>query len=234
MTPLSDATLYGIIDLGYVTADEAPDAARELLAGGVGVLQLRAKRAERALIRDLAGEIAPLCRGVQVPFVLNDHPELVEETGADGVHVGQDDVSVARAREIVGANRIVGLSTHSLDQVRAAIECVPDYIGFGPLFSTATKPDYLPIGLADVAEANRIAPFPVFCIGGIKRENLPQILEAGARRVVIVSGLLEARDRTAYARECRILLNPRKPKSATATTSNPVGAGSGITARMRL
>lgn len=204
--PLSKALLYGILDLGYVAPESAPDMVRRMLDGGVGVLQLRAKNDEPDVIRRLALELAPLCRAAGVPFVLNDHPHLVAATGADGVHVGQDDLPVAEVRGIVGPDAIVGLSTHSLAQVVAAKETDADYIGFGPLFATPTKPDYRPIGTDDIAGAHRIMDRPIFCIGGIKRDNLPQVLAAGARRAVIVSGILTAADPADYCRDCRALL----------------------------
>ena len=199
---LADRRLYGILDLGYCEAAKAVETTRAMLAGGVQILQLRAKNLTPAEILPLAQTLAPLCREAGVPFLLNDHPELVGPSGADGVHVGQDDQSVAEARRLIGPDKLVGLSTHSPAQARAAFEQKPDYIGFGPLFSTPTKPDYTPIGTADIAEVHRDAPLPIFCIGGIKRENLPQILAAGAQRVVIVSGILQADDIPAYCAEC--------------------------------
>ena len=180
--------------------------ARRMLEGGVEVLQLRAKKFAPGAIRAVAEEILPICREFEVPFVLNDHPDLVVLTGADGVHVGQDDLPVARVREIVGPGALVGLSTHSRDQAAAAGEAGPDYIGFGPLFSTPTKPDYVPVGLGAIREVQARAGLPVFCIGGIKLENLPAVLEAGARRVVIVSGILQAADVSSYCRKCRDLI----------------------------
>jgi len=199
---LSDRRLYGILDLGYCEAAKAVETTRAMLAGGVQILQLRAKNLAPAEILPLAQNLAPLCREAGVPFLLNDHPELVGPSGADGVHVGQDDQSVAEARRLIGPGKLVGLSTHSPAQARAAFEQKPDYIGFGPLFSTPTKPDYTPIGTADIVEIHRDAPLPIFCIGGIKRENIPQILAAGAQRVVIVSGILQAADIPAYCAEC--------------------------------
>ncbi len=198
--------LYGILDLGYVESARCVQTAAAMLAGGVGLLQLRAKNFAPADILSLALEISPLCRAAGVPFVINDHPELVESSGADGVHVGQDDISVAEARRLAGPGKLVGLSTHSPSQARAAIAQNPDYIGFGPLFATPTKPDYQPIGTADIAEVHREVPLPIFCIGGIKRENLPGVLASGARRVVIVSGILQAPDISAYCRDCLALL----------------------------
>ena len=201
--------LYGILDLGYVEPSRALEVTRAMLAGGVEILQLRAKKIPPADILPLAQVLAPLCRAAGVPFILNDHPELVGPAGADGVHVGQDDLSVAEARRLAGSGKLVGLSTHSPAQARAAFEQKPDYIGFGPLFSTPTKPDYTPIGTADIADIHRDAPLPIFCIGGIKLENLPQILASGAQRVVIVSGILQATDISAYCLESLRLLRVR-------------------------
>ena len=196
-----DRLLYGILDLGYVSSEDAPDTVRQMLAGGVDVLQLRAKKHSREVIREVARALVPLCRNASVPLILNDHPDLVREVGADGVHVGQDDLPVSEVRAIVGPDAIIGLSTHSLSQAVAAQD--PDYIGFGPLFATPTKPDYKPIGLEEIAEVHRRVAMPIFCIGGIKRENLGVVLAAGARRAVIVSGILQADDIAGYCRDCR-------------------------------
>lgn len=203
---LQEARLYGILDLGYVSEEDALAVARKMLEGGVQLLQLRAKGRSPQEIRAMARDLSPLCRAHQVPFILNDHPELVPETGADGAHVGQDDVSVAEARALAGEHAIIGKSTHSLAQALAAQREGPDYIGFGPLFATLTKPDYPPIGLNEIVRAQRLVSLPAFCIGGIKRENLPAVLAAGAQRVVIVSGILKAPDPQAYCQACRDLL----------------------------
>jgi len=204
---LSARRLYGILDLGYVSSGDAGAIARKMLEGGVDVLQLRAKTFPPAAIRSLAEEILPVCREFGVPFILNDHPDLVPLTGADGVHVGQEDLPVAQVRRIVGPDAIIGLSTHSPEQAVAALDALPDYIGFGPLFSTPTKPDYAPVGLGGIREVHAKVGLPVFCIGGIKLENLPAVLAAGAVRAVIVSGILQAADVTDYCRKCRALLD---------------------------
>jgi len=208
MPSLSSARLYGILDLGYVSPEGAEDMAKQMLAGGVDLLQLRAKKTPPAEICKLARTLSPLCRAANVPLILNDHPHLLAETRADGVHVGQDDLPVPEVRELVGPEAIVGLSTHSLAQVAASREAGPDYIGFGPLFATATKPDYKPIGIGEIADAHRLVDIPIFCIGGIKLNNLPEVLDAGARRVVIVSGILTAPRPAAYCRECRAAMEP--------------------------
>ena len=198
--------LYGILDLGYVSASDCEKATHAMLKGGVQILQLRAKNFPKESLPPLARQIAPICKAHNVPFIINDYPDLVAECEADGVHVGQDDISVAEARQIAGPNKIVGLSTHSLKQAVAALSQAPDYIGFGPLFATPTKPDYQPIGIEDISEAHRLVDLPIFCIGGIKRENLHTVIAAGARRAVIVSGILQAEDPASYTRECLALL----------------------------
>jgi thiamine-phosphate pyrophosphorylase len=206
MKNLSACHLYGILDLGYVDAGDAASMARRMLEGGVDILQLRAKKFLPKAICALAQEILPICREFHVPLILNDHPDLVPLTGADGVHVGQDDLPVLRVREIVGPEAIIGLSTHSLDQAVSAVEKKPDYIGFGPLFATPTKPDYAPIGIDDIRRVHEQVALPVFCIGGIKLETLPAVLAAGAERVVIVSGILQAADVSDYCKKCHALV----------------------------
>lgn len=204
---LADAKLYGILDLGSVVANDALAMGDRLLAAGIHVLQLRAKNSTEAEIATLGRALAPRCRAAGVPFILNDFPHLVAETGADGAHIGQDDGPIEAARKAAGKGAVIGRSTHSIDQARAAWQEGADYIGFGPLFATPTKPDYVPIGLSDIAIVEGEAPVPVFCIGGVKRENLPEIVAAGARRVVIVTGLLHAADPAGYASDCLRVLS---------------------------
>jgi thiamine-phosphate pyrophosphorylase len=203
---LRAARLYGILDLGYVLTNNALAIAEKMLDGGVQLLQLRAKESPRE-IRSLARELAPLCHAYKVPLILNDHPEMVAQTGADGAHVGQDDASAVVARELAGEDALIGKSTHSLSQALTARQESPDYIGFGPLFATPTKPDYPPIGLDEIRQVQFLVSLPVFCIGGIKLENLSSVLAAGAQRTVIVSGILQAPNPLTYCRACRELLD---------------------------
>jgi thiamine-phosphate pyrophosphorylase len=189
---LNSARLYAILDSGYL-GDHASYQAKAdlLLKAGVRVFQLRLKGASCERVGELCCLLAPRIQGAGGILILNDYVDWACELPVDGVHVGQDDLSVSEARERIGGEAVVGLSTHSLDQVRGAVAAQPDYIGFGPLFATGTKPDYVPIGLQDIREATRIvSPLPVFCIGGINLERLPMVLESGAERVVIVSALL--------------------------------------------
>ncbi len=199
--------LYCILDLGYTPEENAESVTQSLLKGGAHLLQLRAKGHDLATIRRVAEKLLPLCRAAGVPFILNDHPALALEIGADGVHLGQDDGPLPPERGIhsglhssssspVALPFLVGRSTHSLAQARAALAEGFDYIGFGPLFPTPTKAGRPAIGLQEIAAMEREvgSQIPAFCIGGITRQTLPQVLAAGARRVVIVSDLLKAPD----------------------------------------
>lgn len=188
------ARLYGIVDLGYTRADAVAEMTRALCEGGVDLLQLRAKGLALAEVERLAREMLPITDDLGVPLIINDHISVAATLGRVGVHVGQEDDSVARARSALGAGAVVGKSTHSLAQAVAAEQEGADYIGFGPLYATGTKPDYVPIGLSDITAAHARVSVPIFCIGGVNAPRLPEILAAGARRVVIVSAFLLAAD----------------------------------------
>lgn len=177
-----------------------------MIAGGVDIIQLRAKRESVSAITALARELHRQTSAAQVPLVINDYAQIARDVGAEGVHVGQDDISIADVRRILGPYGFVGKSTHSREQAKEAAVEGADYIGFGPLFATPTKPDYVPIGLEEIAAVHAAVTSPIFCIGGIKLHNLPAVLAAGARRAVIVSELLQARDIAEYARSAKALL----------------------------
>ncbi|MCB1277317.1 thiamine phosphate synthase [Prosthecobacter sp.] len=213
MKRIQDARLYGIVDLGYVSAENVERMTGLLCDGGVDVLQLRAKKLEKNEVERLARLMLPVTRDHGVPLVINDHLEVAAAVGSEGVHVGQDDDAVARARAVVGAGCFVGKSTHSLEQAVAAQDEGADYIGFGPLYATGTKPDYVPIGLQDIAEVHRRVALPIFCIGGVNAGRLDEIVAAGARRVVVVSAFLLEADVSGEVRALKQRL--------TATSSPP-------------
>lgn len=191
---IKDAVLYGIVDRGYVEADQCVAVAQALIAGGAGLIQLRAKLFDEDEVETLAKQLAPICKAAKVPFIVNDFPEIAKRVDADGVHIGQDDGTLAAVREIVGERMIVGRSTHAIDQAKQALADGFDYIGFGPLFPTPTKKGRPGIGMENISivEEEVGSKIPVFCIGGITRSNLEVVVENGAKRVVIVSDLLTA------------------------------------------
>lgn len=192
--PETAPVLYGIVDGGYVADEAMPAMARALIRGGAGILQLRAKGRAPADITRLARQLLPICRDAGIPFIINDHPHIAAEIDADGVHIGQDDGSLEATRTIVGPESIIGRSTHSLEQAIAADAEGFDYLGFGPLFPTGTKPGRPAIGLDHIATALGQVRRPLYCIGGINQTTLPSVLAAGARRIVVVSALLQAED----------------------------------------
>jgi thiamine-phosphate pyrophosphorylase len=189
----------------YLVCDERPDTFLEqTLRGGVDLVQLRLKDAGDEAIVSIARRYAAVCRAHDVPLILHDRPDLVDAAGADGVHVGQDDVAVAQARALVGRDRIVGLSTHSPAQVdAAAAEPEIDYIGVGPVHATPTKPGRPAVGLDLVRYAAAHAGTPFFAIGGIDAGNLAAVRAAGATRIAVVRAITDAPDPEAAARALR-------------------------------
>ncbi len=189
---LAGARLYLICDIAQL--DRAP-------LGSVDVLQLRAKDAPPRAILDAARSARARCAEVGVLFVLNDDPRLAHEAGADGVHLGQDDMPVPAARAIVGPDLLIGLSTHTPAQVDAAAGV--DYIGVGPVHVTPTKPGRPAVGLGLVRYAAARARVPFFAIGGIDPGNVASVRAAGARRIAVVRAIAAAPDPTAAARALR-------------------------------
>jgi thiamine-phosphate pyrophosphorylase len=219
MRALHNCYLYGIIDLGYVEESNAVHVAEGMVKGGVDVIQLRGKEQSIDELGDLAEELHELTSRSSTPLIVNDHAEIARRVPVEGVHVGQDDDSIEVARRKAGRAVVVGKSTHSLEQAHAAQREGADYIGFGPIFATPTKPDYAPIGVSDIKRVHEEVSLPIFCIGGIKVDNLEQVIGAGARRVAIVSGLLKALDIANYAREAKHLLRDLKSQISNLTNS---------------
>ena len=206
MKALTDCRLYGILDLSYVEMADAPRVVEAMIEGNVDLIQLRGKRQTMNELVDLASELHKITSRSATPLIVNDYVEVATKAAVEGVHVGQDDDPIALVCERAGRPLIVGKSTHSFEQAVAAQRAGADYIGFGPIFATPTKPDYTPIGLGDIKRVHIDVTLPIFCIGGIKIDNLEQVVAAGAQRVVIVSGLLKAADIAEYARSCKKLL----------------------------
>ena len=205
MRSLSDCRLYGILDLGYVAHADAIPTAERMIRGGIDAIQIRAKKIGPEEIEPLTLSILTLTRAAGVPLIINDYPEIAARSGAEGLHIGQDDGDIETARATC-PDQLVGRSTHSRDQALAAAAEGADYIGFGPLFATPTKPDYTPIGIEDIRWVHENIDIPIFCIGGIKLGNFESIVDAGAKRVVIVSGILQANDIEGYIKDTKSLL----------------------------
>lgn len=197
----------------YLVCDSAP-AGRELaqilpaaIAGGVDIVQLREKTLNDEELLAVARPARALCGRLGALFVLNDRPLLAREAGADGVHVGQDDMPVAEVRALVGPDMLIGLSTHAPGEVDAADPALVDYIGVGPVHATPTKPGRPAVGVELVRHAAAQARMPFFAIGGLGAHNVGDVLDAGASRVCVLRAIADAENPERAARELRRLLD---------------------------
>ena len=188
---LRTARLYFVCDAQPHGGDPEP-LLRAALSGGVDIIQLREKSLPRREIELAALTFRRLCDTYSALFIVNDDPELAAACNADGVHVGQDDTPAAEAREMLGPDAIVGLSTHSREQIAAAAEAPVDYISVGPVWETPTKEGRPGVGLELVAHAAEAAPHPFFAIGGIDPSNAGRVVEAGAHRLGVVRAIRDA------------------------------------------
>jgi thiamine-phosphate pyrophosphorylase len=195
----------------YLVCDERPDAfLHAVLEGGVDIVQLRIKDGSDAEILAAAGRFKRVCAHHGALFLINDSPELAAQADADGVHLGQEDMAVEKAREIVGDELLVGLSTHTRSQVLGAEQVPgagPDYIGVGPVHETPTKPGRPAVGLELVRFAAHNARVPFFAIGGIDVNTIELVRAAGATRVAVVRALTEAPEPARTARALRDTLH---------------------------
>jgi thiamine-phosphate pyrophosphorylase len=197
---LSHARLYLVIDAG--AAERVVPAALE---GGVDIVQLRDKSAPDDDLVEVGGRLRSICDDHAALLIVNDRPDVALACGADGVHVGQDDLPLDEVRAIVGDELIVGSSTHSPEQVDAALASTADYLGVGPVYSTPTKPGREAVGLDLVRYAAAHASAkPWFAIGGIDRSNLTAVAAAGATRIAVVRAIRDAGDPRAAARALRL------------------------------
>ena len=204
---LRTARLYFVCDATPNGQDPEP-LLRAALDGGVDIVQLREKEAGTRVIERAADTFRRICDTYGVPFILNDDPELAMSVRADGVHIGQEDMTVAEAREIIGPNHLLGLSTHSEEQIAAAHQTVRDgvpidHISVGPITETPTKPGRPAVGLELIRHAATTATLPFFAIGGIDPDNAVDVLEAGARRLCVVRAIRDAADPAAVAASLR-------------------------------
>ena len=205
MTNLSSARLY-LVATHRLAAGQLHELVPELVAAGVDLIQLREKEMEAGDVIRVGHPIAAACRDAGVPFIVNDRADVALAVGADGVHVGQDDLPASAARSLMG-ERIVGWSTHAPSEVDAAATQDIDYFAVGPVTETPTKPGRPAAGLDLIRHATGVATKPWFAIGGIDEELLPSVLEAGATRIVVVRAITEARDPAAAAARLRELLD---------------------------
>lgn len=199
--------LYAVTDRAWVGAQTLPQQVEAALKGGATCVQLREKHLDDAAIRAEALEISALCKQYRVPFILNDNVALAAECGADGVHLGQEDMDPAQARRILGPDAIIGVSAHSVAEAKAAVAAGADYLGCGAMFATTTKTDTTTLPKETLRAICEVVPVPVVAIGGIHKENLLSLADCGEAGVALVSAIFAAKDIEAECRELRQLVS---------------------------
>ncbi|HEV2314911.1 MAG TPA: thiamine phosphate synthase [Candidatus Acidoferrales bacterium] len=193
--------LYAVLDEDSLNMP-AQKCAQELISAGVELIQYRAKHSSSREYFVMCSNLAETLAARNARLIVNDRPDIAAMVGAGGVHVGQEDLPPDDARRICGSGRWVGISTHSLEQVRAADRTSADYIAIGPIFSTSTKekPDAV-VGTSFIREARKLTQKPIVAIGGITRERAAEVYGAGADSIAVIRELLETRDPAERAKE---------------------------------
>ena len=199
MKPLAECKLYTFVDTAYLNGRAPELIAQQLCDGGSDLIQLRAKNSSPEEIRAMAEKILPITKRANVGLVINDHLEIARDLGAEFCHLGQEDFFDAGHKSVSELNikkskLKIGLSSHASEQAKLALAAGPDYIAIGPVFATGTKPTAKPVTLEYVRWAATNATVPWFGIGGINLENLGDVLAAGAKRICVVSAILNAPD----------------------------------------
>lgn len=198
--------LYAVTDRAW--ASEEAELFRQIEAavrGGAGTVQLREKHLDRGAFLEEARRFTALCRRLGAVSIINDSVEIALEAGADGVHVGQEDLEAGRVRALLGPDRIVGVSAHTPEEARRAQAAGADYLGCGAAFATGTKPDARPVSRETLRAVTAAVDIPVVAIGGISRENLLELRGLGLAGAAVVSGIFGQRDVEAAARELKAL-----------------------------
>ncbi|MHB8843465.1 MAG: thiamine phosphate synthase [Nitrospirota bacterium] len=181
-----------------VPAEHAAEAA---LSGGIRFFQYRSKYGSRKAIYEISLNLAGLLKRRGALFIVNDHADIAAAVNADGVHLGQDDLPLEYARKLLGNDKIIGISTHDPEQARTAQASGADYIGYGPIFATATKNAGPQKGLEGIRTARTAVTVPIIAIGGISSENIPDVFRAGADGAAVISAILSASDITSASHD---------------------------------
>ena len=192
---IRDGGLYGLTAERFSLGRGNEEVARAMLDGGIRIIQYREKTKKMARKYEECMRLRAMTREAGAAFIINDDIDLALLVGADGVHVGQEDLPVAAVRSLVGGNMAIGLSTHAPEEARAAIVHGADYIGVGPIFATSTKEDVCaPVGLEYLDFVAKSIDLPFVAIGGIKECNLAEVVARGARCVALVTEITQAQD----------------------------------------
>lgn len=190
---MRDFHLYVITGEQFYPQREYLAVIEEAILGGADIVQLREKNKTKKELLEMAKKLKELCSKYHVPFIVNDHIDIALAVDADGIHLGQDDLPLSEARRILGSEKIIGISTHAIEEAIEAERNGADYIGVGPIYETKSKVDVVdPVGLSYIKEVVSQTTIPFVAIGGIKLHNLDEVLEAGAQRICVISAIVGA------------------------------------------
>ena len=195
-------SLYAVTDRMWTGRQSLYEQVESALKGGVTCVQLREKTLNDGEFLQEALQIADLCKNYDVPFLINDNIEIAVKCNADGVHIGQEDMTLKEARPLLGENKIIGVSVHNVSEALAAVKDGADYLGVGAMFSTSTKTDTAVLSLQTLKDICKAVNIPVVAIGGINKKNITQLKDSGIDGVALVSAVFGAED---IEKECRFL-----------------------------
>lgn len=199
--------LYAVTDRSWLGEQTLYEQVEEALRGGATMVQIREKELDEADFEDEAREIQKLCRKYQVPLIINDNVALAKRVDADGVHIGQSDMEMKNARELLGEDKIIGVTAKTIEQAKAAEAAGADYLGSGAVFGSSTKLDAKPMEHALFQEICESVAIPVVAIGGITADNVMQLKGRGMVGVAVVSGIFACKDIEAGTRRLRELVD---------------------------
>lgn len=197
--------LYAVTDRAWVGTKSLYEQVEEALKNGVTCVQLREKELDEEAFLQEAVEIGALCRRYQVPFIVNDNVEIAVKCGADGVHIGQEDMVAADVRKRVGKDMIIGVSAHTVEEAKEAVKNGADYLGLGAVFNTSTKTDVENMSAGMLRDICNAVDVPTVAIGGISAENIEKLKGSGVDGVAVVSAIFGAKDPGKAAANLRIL-----------------------------
>ena len=202
----ADLLLYAVTDRSWLGEETLAEQVEKALKGGVTMIQLREKELGDEEFRAEALEIQQLCRRYQVPFLINDNVALAKEVDADGVHVGQSDLEAGKVREILGPDKIIGVTAKTVEQAQRAQAMGADYLGSGAIFGSTTKTNAKPMTMDQLRAITESVDIPVVAIGGISGKNMAQLAGTGIVGAAVVSGIFAAQDIEAESRHLREIL----------------------------
>lgn len=203
---LKESRLYVVIDKETLGSRPLIPTARKILGGGADIIQYRDKLSDKYTIFKECLALSKLVSGKEIIFIVNDHVDIAKIVNSDGVHLGQDDLAVQTARGILGKDKIIGLSCHSLKQAQKAASRNADYVSIGPVFATPTKPQYRPVGLELIKKVNDKIRIPFFAIGSINENNIGDALAMGAKRVAVCRAVCKAKNPALAAKRLSAIL----------------------------